>query len=199
MTSLSWSADLLLLCGCALREPYHIDGDKQQREEKRASNKKHHDSSKQPFIHAWLFFGISFSDFMTFVFVRAKPLAGRSRARRRCGASPGRRSRPRCYDGVTVGVALGVGLAVGVGVGVGPGPPPFAVHRIVPLSPTAIPRNASLAKETSLRLAEVPLVWSVQAIPTFVVCKIRPPAAHRKPTCCICYWKINALYRLIEE
>ena len=60
--------------------------------------------------------------------------------------------------GVTVGVALGVGLPVGVGVGVGVAPPPFAVHRIVPLSPTAIPRNASLAKETSLRLTEVPLV-----------------------------------------
>ena len=84
--------------------------------------------------------------------------------------------------GVTVGVALGVGLAVGVGVGVGPGPPPFAVHRIVPLSPTAIPRNASLATETSLRLAEVPLVWSVQAIPIFVVCKIRPAQPTAKPT-----------------
>ena len=83
--------------------------------------------------------------------------------------------------GVTVGVALGVGLIVGVGVGVGPGPPPFAVHRIVPLSPTAIPRNVSLAKETSLRLAEVPLDWSVQAIPMFVVCKIRPPAPTAKP------------------
>ena len=60
--------------------------------------------------------------------------------------------------GVMLGVALGVGLTVGVGVGVGAGPPPLAVQRIVPLSPTAIPRNASLAKETSLRLAEVPLV-----------------------------------------
>ena len=60
--------------------------------------------------------------------------------------------------GVTVAVALGVGLTIGVGVGVGPDPPPFAVQRIVPLSPTAIPRNASVAKETSLRLAEVPLV-----------------------------------------
>jgi len=51
-----------------------------------------------------------------------------------------------------------LGVAVGVGVGVGPGWPPFAVQIIVPLSPNAIPRNASLAKETSLRLAEVPLV-----------------------------------------
>ena len=84
--------------------------------------------------------------------------------------------------GVTVGVALAVGLAVGVGVGVGPGPPPSAVHRIVPLSPTAIPRNASLAKETSLRLADVPLVWSVQAIPIFVVCKIRPTQPTANPT-----------------
>ena len=86
------------------------------------------------------------------------------------------------------------------GIGVGAGPPPFAVHRIVPLSPIAIPRNASLAKETSLRLAEVPLVWSVQAIPVFVVCKIRPPPAHREPNvCCICYREINALNCLIEE
>ena len=83
--------------------------------------------------------------------------------------------------GVSRGVTLGVGLAVGVGVGVGAGPPPFAVHRIVPLSPTAIPRNASLAKETSLRLAEVPLVWSVQAIPIFAVCKIRPPQPTANP------------------
>ena len=83
--------------------------------------------------------------------------------------------------GVEVGVGVELGLTVGVGVGVGPGPPPFAVHRIVPLSPTAIPRNASLAKETSLRLAEVPLVWSVQAIPIFVVCKIRPPAPTANP------------------
>jgi hypothetical protein len=84
--------------------------------------------------------------------------------------------------GVTVGLALGVELAIGVGVDVGPGPPPFAVHRIVPPSPTAIPRNASLAKETSLRFAEVPLAWSVQAIPIFAVCKIRPPAPTANPT-----------------
>ena len=83
--------------------------------------------------------------------------------------------------GVTVGVALGVGLAVGVGVGVGPGSPPFAVQRIVPLSPTAIPRNASLAKETSLRLAEVPLVWSAQVIPASVLGEIRPPAPTANP------------------
>jgi len=49
-------------------------------------------------------------------------------------------------------------VGVGVGVGVSPGSPPFAVQTIVPLSPTAIPRNASLAKETSLRFAGVPLV-----------------------------------------
>jgi hypothetical protein len=61
--------------------------------------------------------------------------------------------------GVAEGGVDGVGLAVAVGVGVvvGDGRPPFAVHRIVPLSPTAIPRNASVATETSLRLAEVPL------------------------------------------
>jgi hypothetical protein len=55
-------------------------------------------------------------------------------------------------------VAVGVPVTVGVGVGDGTGSPPFAVHRIVPLSPTAIPRNASLANETSLRFADVPLV-----------------------------------------
>ena len=85
--------------------------------------------------------------------------------------------------GVIVAVAVGVGLPVGVGVGVGVGPPPpFAVHRIVPLSPTAIPRNVSLAKETSLRFAEVPLVWSVQVIPIFAVCRIRPPQPTANPT-----------------
>jgi hypothetical protein len=51
------------------------------------------------------------------------------------------------------------------GVGVGDGAPPFAVQRIVPPSPTVIPRSASLAKETSLRLAEAPLVWSVHVVP----------------------------------
>ena len=80
-----------------------------------------------------------------------------------------------------LGVAVGVALGVGVTVGVGAGPPPFVVHRIVPLSPTAIPRNASLAKETSLRLAEVPLAWSLQAIPIFVVCRIRPPQPTANP------------------
>ena len=83
--------------------------------------------------------------------------------------------------GVTIGVTVGVALGVGVGVGVGPGTPPFAVQRIVPLSPTAIPRNASLAKETSLRLAEVPLVWSIHVIPASVLCEIRPPAPTAKP------------------
>jgi len=52
--------------------------------------------------------------------------------------------------GVEIGVTVGVALGVGVGVGVGPGSPPFAIQRIVPLSPTAIPRKASLAKETAL-------------------------------------------------
>ena len=75
-----------------------------------------------------------------------------------------------------------VGVAVAVGVGVGDGAPPFAVQRIVPLSPTAIPCNPSVAKETSLRLADVPLVCSVQAIPIFVVRKIRPPAPTANPT-----------------
>ncbi len=83
--------------------------------------------------------------------------------------------------GLIIGVALGVGLTVGVGVGVGAGSPPFAVQRIVPLSPTAIPRNASLAKETSLRVADVPLVWPVQVIPASVLCAIRPPPTAAKP------------------
>ena len=83
--------------------------------------------------------------------------------------------------GVTVAVALGVGLTVEVGVGVGPGPPPFAVQRIVPLSPTAIPRNASAAKETSLRLAEVPLVCSFHVTPASVECKIVPPQPTANP------------------
>ena len=99
--------------------------------------------------------------------------------------------------GVTLGVTVGVALGVGVGVGVGPGSPPFAVQRIVPLSPTAIPRNASLAKETSLRFAEVPLVWSVQVIPASVLCEIRPPAPTANPLRWL--WKINSLDRLIEE
>src|SRR5262249_34257224 len=43
-----------------------------------------------------------------------------------------------------VGVGRGVTLGITVGVGVPPGSPPFAVKTIVPLSPTAIPRNASL-------------------------------------------------------
>lgn len=72
-------------------------------------------------------------------------------------------------------------MGVTVGVGVGAGPPPFAVQRIVPLSPTAIPCNASLAKETSLRSAEVPLIWSVQVIPASVLCEIRPPAPTTNP------------------
>ena len=58
---------------------------------------------------------------------------------------------------VDAGVGVAVGVTPGVGVGAPPGSPPFAVHRIVPLSPTAIPRNASLAKETPLRLVDVPL------------------------------------------
>lgn len=74
---------------------------------------------------------------------------------------------------------MGVGL--GLGVGDGAGPPPLVVQRIVPLSPTAMPRNASLAKETSLRLAEVPLIWSVQVIPASVLCEIRPPAPTANP------------------
>ncbi|PYJ13881.1 MAG: hypothetical protein DME93_01880 [Verrucomicrobia bacterium] len=66
------------------------------------------------------------------------------------------------------GVGLRVGVAVEVGVGVGDGPPPFVVRRIVPPSPTTMPLNASLAKEISLMLAEVPLVWSVHVIPASV-------------------------------
>src|SRR6267142_2451518 len=83
--------------------------------------------------------------------------------------------------GVTVGVALGVGLAAGVGVGVGPGSPPSAVQRIVPLSPTTMPLNASLAKETSLRVADVPLIWSVQLMPASALCEIRPPPPTANP------------------
>ena len=83
--------------------------------------------------------------------------------------------------GVTVAVALGVGLTVEVGVGVGPDPPPFAVQRIVPPSPTAIPRNASAAKETSLRLAEVPLVCPFHVTPASVECKIVPPQPTANP------------------
>ena len=82
-------------------------------------------------------------------------------------------------EGVARGV--GVGVIVGVGVGVPPGWPPFAVQSMVPPSPTAIPRNASLAKETSLRLADVPLVWSGQVIPASVLCEIRPPKPAAKP------------------
>ena len=81
--------------------------------------------------------------------------------------------------GVAVGVALTIGVAVGVGVGAGS--PPFVVQRIVPLSPTAIPRKPSLAKETSLRLTNVPLVWSLQVIPPSVLCEMRPPQPAEKP------------------
>ena len=85
--------------------------------------------------------------------------------------------------GVALGVGLGVavGVAVAVGVGVGDGPPPFAVQRIVPLSPTAMPFKLSVAKETSLRLADVPLVWSIQVIPASVLCRIRPPQPTANP------------------
>ena len=81
--------------------------------------------------------------------------------------------------GVTVGVTVGVG--VGVGVGVPPGWPPFAVQTIAPVSPKAMPRNASLAKETSFRLTVVPLDWSVQELPASVLCEIRPPTPAAKP------------------
>ena len=57
--------------------------------------------------------------------------------------------------GVGRGRAVGKGLELGVGVGAGA--PPLVVQTIVPLSPIANPRSASLAKETSLRLLEVPL------------------------------------------
>ena len=111
---------------------------------------------------------------MTFIFVEPFLASGPGRG---CGV--GRSLGVGVGRGVTIGVTVGVALGVGLTVGVGDGAPPFAVHRIVPLSPTAIPRNASLAKETSLRLVEVPLAWSLQAIPIFVVCKIlscpRPP------------------------
>ena len=105
-----------------------------------------------------------------------EPIAGRCRGVGRArGVGVGR----GVALGVTVGVTVGVG--VGVGVGVPPGWPPFAVQTIVPVSPKAMPRNASLAKETSLRFADVPLVWSVQVIPASVLCEIRPPAPTAKP------------------
>ena len=84
--------------------------------------------------------------------------------------------------GTGVPRVLGVGTGLGVGVGLDAGPPPLVVQRIVPLSPIANPRKASLANETSLRLAEVPLVWSVQAMPILVVCKICPPHPTANPT-----------------
>lgn len=80
--------------------------------------------------------------------------------------------------GVARGVTIGVAEGVAVGVGVGDGAPPFAVQRILPPSPTAMPLNTSLARETSLRSAEVPLVWFVHVFPASVLCEIRPP----KPT-----------------
>lgn len=83
--------------------------------------------------------------------------------------------------GLGVGRGVTLGVTVGVGVGVSPGSPPFAVQSTVPVSPTAIPRNASLAKETSLRLVEVPLVWSVQVIPASVLCESRPLQPAAKP------------------
>ena len=83
--------------------------------------------------------------------------------------------------GVGVGVDVAVGLDVGVGVGLEPGSPPSAVQRIVPLSPTTMPLNASFAKETSLRVADVPLIWSVQLIPASVLCEIRPPPPTANP------------------
>lgn len=61
--------------------------------------------------------------------------------------------------GVTEGVTVGVGVTSGgVGLGVGKGSPPSVVRRITPPSPTAMPLNASLAKATSCRFAELPLV-----------------------------------------
>jgi hypothetical protein len=82
-----------------------------------------------------------------------------------------------------VGVEVGVGVAVGVGVGVGlgAGSPPFVVRRIVPLSPTAMPVKASLAKETSLRFADVPLVCSLQVTPESFVRRILPPPPTANP------------------
>ena len=77
--------------------------------------------------------------------------------------------------GVNVAVGVGVNVAVAVGVGLGDDTPPFVVRRIIPPSPATIPINASLTKETSLRFAEVPLVWSVQVIPVSVVCRILLP------------------------
>lgn len=85
--------------------------------------------------------------------------------------------------GVNVGVGVGVNVAVAVGVGVGVGDdtPPFVVRRIIPASPATIPVSASLTKETSLRFAEVPLVWSVHVVPASVVCRILPPEPTANP------------------
>ncbi len=68
-----------------------------------------------------------------------------------------------------VGVDVGDGVALAVGVAVGDGAPPLAVQRIVPLSPTTTPLKASVAKETPLTMADVPLFWSVQIIPASVL------------------------------
>ena len=85
--------------------------------------------------------------------------------------------------GLAVGIGLGVAVAVddGVAVGVGNGSPPVVVRRITPPSPTAMPLNASLANETSWRLAELPLVCSVQVVPVSVVCRILPPEPTANP------------------
>ena len=83
--------------------------------------------------------------------------------------------------GVALGVEVGVVVGVAVAVGVGDGPPPFVVRRMVPFSPTAMPVNPSLAKETSFRFADVPLVWSLHVIPVSVLCRIFPPQPTANP------------------
>ena len=83
--------------------------------------------------------------------------------------------------GVNVAVGVGVGVNVAVGVGVGDDTPPFVVRRIIAPSPATIPVNASLTKETSLRFAEVPLVWSAKVVPASVVCRILPPEPTANP------------------
>jgi hypothetical protein len=50
-----------------------------------------------------------------------------------------------------------------------------------------------LAKATSLRVAEVPLVCSAQVTPASVVCTILPAWPTRPKVHCICYWEIKAL------
>jgi hypothetical protein len=97
--------------------------------------------------------------------------------------------------GLGVGVALPFG--VGVGVGVGDGAPPFAVQRIVPVSPTAMPLSASLAKEI---IIEVGRGSACLVTPSNSgICCVQDCACQANGKSYVCCWKINALYGLIEK